>query len=265
MKKTDKHCLVLLSGGQDSVTCLGIALGNYTKVSAISFLYGQRHMREVEVASDIAKRHNVNHRVVDVGPTFNGLVISALTDPTADDKATSKPHPTKPGLPASFVPGRNALFLVLAHAYAQTIGAGLIMTGVCQTDYSGYPDCRDGFVRVIQDALNIGYETNVQILTPLMFVDKAETFALAEEWGFLDEVLTNSLTCYNGDETQHEWGKGCGECPACKLRIAGYKKFVDDEDSQRRQNGRQRALDLSRAKEEANPAPMVAPAPKKKR
>lgn len=250
MKKQNKHCLVLLSGGQDSVTCLGLALGSIAKVSAVSFLYGQRHMREVEVASDLAARYKVPHKVIDAGPVFNGLVVSALTDPAADDAATSKPHPTKPGLPASFVPGRNALFLTLAHAHAQTIGADTIMTGVCQTDYSGYPDCRDGFIRTMQDALNLGYETRIEIRTPLMFLTKAETFCLAEQWGFLEEVLASSITCYNGKEDMNKWGKGCGTCPSCLLRIKGFEEFTALEKDDVRVYARQFAEDLARSRKE---------------
>ncbi len=222
MRKSPDHALVLLSGGQDSVTVLGITLKAYSKVSAISFNYNQRHAVELKAAASICRRHAVPHHVVDLGPLLASLVISALTG----DGDTSAPHPTKPGLPASFVPGRNALFITLAHAHAQTIGAARIMMGMCETDYSGYPDCRKQFIDVIQDALNCGYETRIQFHTPLMYLDKAATFLAAYSAEFLDEVIQFSHTCYNGDHTtRHEWGYGCGECPACKLRAAGWAKF----------------------------------------
>ncbi len=223
---TDKSkCLVVLSGGQDSVTCLGLALKlfGHGNVFAISFKYGQRHAVELECAKLLCNKHTVPQTLVDMGTMLSSLVTSALVG----DGEVGLPHQHKPGLPSSFVPGRNALFLTLAHAHAQEIGAGVIMTGVCQTDYSGYPDCRDEFVRKLNEALNVGYENNIEIRTPLMFLTKAETFEMAETTGFLPEVLINSHTCYNGDHTSpHTWGYGCGDCPACKLRAKGYDEFL---------------------------------------
>lgn len=218
----NKHALVVLSGGQDSITCLGYALAVFTSVSAISFRYNQRHAVELECAAKVCAKHNVPHRVVDMGQLLSSLVTSALTGAGE----VGKPHAYKPGLPSSFVPGRNALFLTLAHAYAQEIGAQAIVTGVCQTDYSGYPDCREDFVRKLNVALDAGYETKIQILTPLMSLDKADTFKLAAEVGFLETVLEDSHTCYNGDhQTRNEWGYGCGKCPACELRAKGFAEF----------------------------------------
>jgi 7-cyano-7-deazaguanine synthase len=226
-----KKALVLLSGGQDSVTCLGYARKMFTSVAAVSFYYNQRHAVEIESAKELCVKHGIPHHIVDLGPLLSQLVTSALTtegdpnDPAALKVTDS--HPTKPGLPASFVPGRNALFLTLAHAHAQEIGAQAIVAGMCQTDYSGYPDCRDSFIRAICHALNNGYETEIQILTPLMHLTKGETFALADELGILDEVLWQSHTCYEGDHTtKHAWGYGCGECPACKLRAKGYEEYL---------------------------------------
>jgi 7-cyano-7-deazaguanine synthase len=218
----NKKCLVVLSGGQDSVTCLGYALKMFTSVAAISFAYDQRHKVELECAHLLCVKYGVPHKLVELGSLLSSLVTSALTGVGE----VGQPHAYKPGLPSSFVPGRNALFLTLAHAHAQEIGAEAIMTGVCQTDFSGYPDCRDAFVRALDHALNIGYETKIQILTPLMHLTKAQTFGLAEEVGFLEEVLENSHTCYNGDHTtKHEWGYGCGTCPACLLRAKGWKEY----------------------------------------
>lgn len=216
--------LVILSGGQDSITCLGVALKNHDKVEAISFDYDQRHVAELNAAELICASKGVKWACVKL-PFFKDLVTSALLDHDMDINAS---HGYKPGLPASFVPNRNAVFLTLAHAYAQEIQADTIYTGVCQTDYSGYPDCREIFIKGIEEALNIGYETSIRIVTPLMFLTKAETFALARDVGFLEDVLEHSVTCYNGDIFQryrNQWGYGCGECPACKLRSKGWEEF----------------------------------------
>jgi 7-cyano-7-deazaguanine synthase len=222
--KKNKLALVVLSGGQDSVTCLGWALATYERVSAISFHYNQRHEVELGCAALLCQKYKVPHKLVEMGTLLTSLVTSALTGVGE----VGLPHAYKPGLPSSFVPGRNALFLTLAHAHAQEIKADLIITGVCETDYSGYPDCREVFVSALGVALNIGYETKIPIVTPLMHLNKAETFALAEHFGFLQEVIENSHTCYKGDHsTKHEWGYGCGECPACVLRKAGYDQFME--------------------------------------
>ena len=134
-------------------------------------------------------------------------------------------HPLNKNLPASYVPNRNALFITTAHAMAQTLGAGVLITGVCETDFSGYPDCRNEFVVSLAKSLNIGAETDIIVETPLMYLDKKQTWELAEEVGILELVRTRTLTCYNGIETLNEWGLGCGECPSCKLREKGYREF----------------------------------------
>lgn len=214
--------LVILSGGQDSITCLGVALKNHDKVETISFNYDQRHAAELNAAELVAAKKGVPWVCIDL-PFFKELVTSALLD---HDMDISAQHGYKPGLPASFVPNRNAVFLTLAHAYAQEIQADTIYTGVCQTDYSGYPDCREIFIKNMEETLNIGYETSIRIVTPLMFLTKAETFALAREVGILEDVLEYSITCYQGDTFhRHSWGFGCGECPACKLRAKGWEDF----------------------------------------
>jgi len=222
MKSYNKDsALVVLSGGQDSITCLGLALHMYDEVRAISFSYGQRHEVELGCARTVADRYGVPLRIVAL--PLNEIVSSALTG----GGDVNAPHIHKPGLPASFVPARNALFLTMAHGYAQTIDAGTIITGVCETDFSGYPDCRHGFIRALEATLNIGYEADIQIKTPLMYLDKAATFALADRVGFLATVLGDSHTCYEGDhKTEHKWGFGCGACPACKLREAGWAKYL---------------------------------------
>jgi 7-cyano-7-deazaguanine synthase len=195
----------------------------YPRVEAICFDYGQKHRIEIESATRACAELDVPLRVVEVA-ALRGLVTSALTGVGE----VGLPHAYKPGLPSSFVPARNALFLTLAHAYAQELGAGTLVTGVCETDYSGYPDCRHNFVQALALALNIGYETDIDIRTPLMWLDKASTFELANRLGpqALDLVVNVSHTCYNGDHsTEHEWGFGCGQCPACVLRAEGYSKF----------------------------------------
>ena len=218
-----KKALIVLSGGQDSVTMLGYALKMFAHVEAISFQYNQRHEVELECATRLCEKYKVPHKMVRMGPLVADLVTSALVG----DGEVGLPHHYKPGLPSSFVPGRNALFLTLAHAFAQEIKAEAVITGVCQTDYSGYPDCRDSFIRELNTALNTGYETHIQILTPLMHLTKGETFGLADELGFLGEVLENSHTCYNGDHiTKHAWGYGCGKCPACELRAKGWVDYL---------------------------------------
>ncbi len=225
--KTESRALVVLSGGQDSVTCLGLALAEYKYVTAIGFNYGQQHACELEAASEICKKHYVHYEIVDV-PAFTQFNDSALL--ASNNHNVNESHSHKKGLPASFVPARNALFLTLAHGYAQKINADIIITGVCQTDSSGYPDCRDEFIRALQPALNIGYETNIAIYAPLMYLNKAETFDLAESYGFLETVINDTHTCYNGvRDTLHEWGYGCGECPACELRAKGYKQFKESK------------------------------------
>ncbi len=223
----NKKALVVLSGGQDSITCLGWALKMFQSVEAISFDYGQKHKVELECACKVCIDLLVPQKVIKLD-FLPGLVTSALTG----DGEVGLPHAYKPGLPSSFVPNRNALFLTIAHAYAQEIGAEAIVTGVCQTDYSGYPDCRDIFVQQLNLALNIGYQTNIQFLAPLMWADKADTFALADELGFLSIVLESSHTCYNGNHTTaHPWGYGCGQCPACDLRAKGYWEFNRREET----------------------------------
>jgi 7-cyano-7-deazaguanine synthase len=218
--------LVVLSGGQDSVTCLGLAIEKHglSNVKAIGFKYGQQHSVEIECATDLCREFGIEYKVIDIS-FLGALVTSALTG----EGDVSEAHPRLKDLPASFVPNRNALFLTIAHAFAQEFGAESIYTGVCQTDYSGYPDCREIFIGQLNDALNTGYQTpNIQIITPLMYLTKAETFDLANEVGFLDVVLEQSHTCYNGNhETVNEWGYGCGECPACELRAKGFKEWKE--------------------------------------
>lgn len=216
-----KKAVVVFSGGQDSTTCLVQALKEFDEVHAITFDYGQRHKLEIEVAQQLAKQLGVTaHKVMDVS-LLNELAISSLT---RDDIPVSHELQAN-GLPNSFVPGRNILFLTLAGIYAYQIGATTVITGVCETDFSGYPDCRDEFVKAMNQALAKGMDLPLMIRTPLMWLNKAETWALTDQLGALDLVRHQTLTCYNG-----LIGDGCGECPACGLRQAGLKAYLDNRD-----------------------------------
>lgn len=217
--------VVVLSGGQDSVTCLGVAMKCYEKVVAVCFNYGQKHAVELKSAAAICIKHNIRLFTFNI-PVLNELGDSALL--ASSPGSVNEKHYHKVNLPASFVPNRNALFLTAAHALAQKIGAKYVVTGVSQTDYSGYPDCRLKFIRSLEASLNLGAESNISIITPLISKSKAETFLLAKQAGILDEVLTLSHTCYNGDhEHFHDWGYGCGECPACQLRAKGWEEYQE--------------------------------------
>lgn len=214
-----KKAVVVFSGGQDSTTCLVQALKEFDEVHAITFDYGQRHKLEIEVAQALSKKLGVTaHKIMDVG-LLNELAISSLT---RDDIAVSH-ELQENGLPNSFVPGRNILFLTLAGIYAYQIGAQTVITGVCETDFSGYPDCRDEFVKSMNQALVKGMDRELEIRTPLMWLNKAETWALADHHDALDLVRNETLTCYNG-----VIGDGCGDCPACDLRRAGLNDYLDN-------------------------------------
>lgn len=222
MKKAT--AVVIFSGGQDSTTCLYWALNRYEKVEAITFNYGQKHEIELEQAELICSKAEVKQTVIDLS-FLDTIVESALTSNGDVNQINEK------GLPASFVPNRNQLFITLAHAYAQKIKASVLVTGVCQTDYSGYPDCRIEFISHIQDSTNLGSQSNIKIKTPLMFLTKAQTFKLADKEACLDIVIQDSHTCYNGDrDTDNLWGKGCGKCPACELREKGFSEYLKSID-----------------------------------
>lgn len=215
--------VVIFSGGQDSTTCLYWAIqqaGGRKNVEAITFAYGQKHAIEIEQSALICKKEKVRQTIIDIS-FLDTIVESALTSGGDVNKTNDK------GLPASFVPNRNQLFITLAHSYAQKIGATDLVTGVCQTDYSGYPDCRIDFIQQIQKATNMGSMSDISIHTPLMYLNKAETFKLANDLGCLKEVIELSHTCYEGDrDTHHLWGYGCGKCPACQLRAKGYAEYL---------------------------------------
>jgi 7-cyano-7-deazaguanine synthase len=213
MKK--EKAVVVFSGGQDSTTCLFWALKQFQEVEAVTFDYNQRHRLEIECAANIAKELGVHHHILDMS-LLNQLAPNALTRsdiPVADGEDG--------GLPSTFVPGRNLLFLSFAGVLASQIGAKHIVTGVCETDFSGYPDCRDIFIKSLNVTLNLSMDSQFVIHTPLMWLDKAETWELADELNALDFVREKTLTCYNGIIAD-----GCGECPACRLRKKGLDEYL---------------------------------------
>ena len=232
--------LVLFSGGQDSTTCLADALSRYTRVETVAFDYGQRHRVELDARLQVlaalraqfpawAERMGQDH-LLDAS-VLGQVSDTALTRDTAIAMQAN-------GLPNTFVPGRNLLFLTLAAALAYRRGLDVIVTGVCETDYSGYPDCRDDTMKAMQVALSLGMDKRLRIDTPLMWIDKAQTWQMAYDLGqatgqpdggqqLVDLVVEHSHTCYLGDRTQrHAWGYGCGSCPACELRSAGYARYA---------------------------------------
>lgn len=222
--KTEGGTLVILSGGQDSATCLFWAQKNLSgPIHTLTFDYGQRHRVELECAEKFSKKHASSHRLLEVS-SLRDLADNALTDASI---AVGHDGGFQ-GLPSTFVPGRNALFLTLAAAYAAPRGIKHMVIGTCETDYSGYPDCRLEFIESMQQTLRLAMEFPFEIHTPLMHLNKAETFALADELGHLQEVVEETHTCYEGTRGElHEWGYGCGECPACELRQAGYEKYQE--------------------------------------
>ena len=213
MAGADKQALVLLSGGQDSTTCLYWAIDRFGQgnVAAISFDYGQRHRIELECAAAIAEAAGTSHACLPI-ETFNALGGDALTDAEIDVAPTPD---AETGLPNTFVPGRNIIFLTYAAAYAYRRGIGNLVIGVAQTDYSGYPDCREATIQSIEQTLRLGMEFDVAIHAPLMHRSKKETVELARQVGGLP-AMAMTHTCYNGRRPP------CGECPACELRAKGF-------------------------------------------
>ncbi len=219
----NNNALVLMSGGQDSATCLVWALKRFSRVEAITFHYGQKHDIETKAARVICDKNHIDLREVDLS-FIKDIVVSNLFLGKGDLHSA---HSSHAALPSSFVPYRNLLFLTVAAGWADTIGADHLVTGVCETDFSGYPDCREVFIRSAEQTLNLAAGTEkLTIHTPLMFLTKAQEFSLAEELGCLDMIINDTLTCYNGVELKHDFGKGCGECPACLLRRKGYEDFI---------------------------------------
>lgn len=229
--------MVLFSGGQDSTTCLAWALDRFDNVETIGFDYGQRHAIELEVRETTlaslrrdfpawGQRLGKDH-LLDLS-VLGGISETALTQGGEISMQAN-------GLPNTFVPGRNLMFLTFAAALAYRRGAKHLVTGVCETDYSGYPDCRDDTMKSLQVALNLGMQSRFVIHTPLMWIDKAATWALARNLGgdaLVDIVKRDTHTCYLGErKTYHTWGYGCGDCPACDLRREGYRRFARTTES----------------------------------
>jgi 7-cyano-7-deazaguanine synthase len=223
--------IVLFSGGQDSTVCLAWALQRFTRAETIGFDYKQRHRAELEV------RPRVRERVAALRPEWaprlgedHMVVLDALA--LMSDTALTRDvaiEIAENGLPTTFVPGRNLIFFTFAGALAYRRGARHLIGGMCETDFSGYPDCRDDTLKAMQVALNLGMDRRFVIHTPLMWIDKAATFALAHELGgqdFVDLLVEETHTCYLGDRSRrHDWGYGCGHCPACRLRAEGFAKW----------------------------------------
>lgn len=213
-----KKALVLLSGGQDSTTCLYWAKTKFDQVQAVGFDYGQKHIIELQQAQKIANDAGVNYSTFDLKGLLGG---SSLTD---HNRNHNDAHDKNPDLPASFTAGRNALFLTVAAQFAYAHGINNLVTGVCQTDYSGYPDCRDEFVRSMEESLRLAMAHMFHIHTPLMWLTKAETWRLAKELGCLDVVINDTITDYNGAQVKNEWGFGLENNPATVLRANGYRE-----------------------------------------
>lgn len=214
--KQKEEALVCFSGGQDSTTCLFWALKNFSAVYAVSFTYGQKHAKETEIAAEIARNAHVPFELIDVS-LLSQLSENSLTNPEIRMDETQPAN----SYPNTFVPGRNMIFLSFAAILARTKGIKHLVTGVSETDFSGYPDCRDTFIRSLNVTLNLAMDYSFVIHTPLMWKDKAEVWALADELGIFDLVRNKTLTCYNGIVAD-----GCGHCPACKLRRQGLATYL---------------------------------------
>ncbi|ABR89782.1 ExsB protein [Janthinobacterium sp. Marseille] len=227
--------LVLFSGGQDSTTCVAWALKRYAKVETIGFDYGQRHAVELEVRPDVLRS------LRDINPEWNKklgedhMIDLSLISKISNTAMTQDVEITmmENGLPNTFVPGRNLLFMTVAATVAYRRGLDVLVGGMCETDFSGYPDCRDDTMKALQVALNLGMATRLKLETPLMWIDKAETWKMAQDLGgkpLVDLIRAGTHTCYLGERgALHDWGYGCGTCPACELRARGYANFAAQE------------------------------------
>lgn len=208
--------VVVFSGGQDSTTCLFWAMEQFAEVEAVTFDYNQRHRTEIGCAKEITEELGIKHHILDMS-LLNQLAPNALTRADIEVKDGEDGD-----LPSTFVPGRNLLFMSFAGVLASQVGARHIVTGVCETDFSGYPDCRDIFIKSLNVTLNLSMDENFVIHTPLMWLNKAETWKLADDLGAFEFVRTKTLTCYNGIIAD-----GCGVCPACLLRKNGLDEFLE--------------------------------------
>jgi len=223
--------LVLFSGGQDSATCLAWALERFSAVETIGFDYGQRHAIELSCRTRVLAEMRENYPGWALRLGADSLLSLDVLQGIGDTALTSDAEITmgKEGLPTTFVPGRNLLFFTVAAAVAYRRGIRVLVGGMCETDYSGYPDCRDNTIKALQVALSLGMDKPLALETPLMWLDKAATWKLALELGgesFVDLIREHTHTCYLGDRAKkHAWGYGCGRCPACELRANGYERY----------------------------------------
>lgn len=229
--------LVLFSGGQDSTTCLALALSKYERVETIAFDYRQRHSVELQARLRVLEQIKLQfpqwaHKLGE-DHMLDLAVLGQVSETSLTRDVAFKIESS--GLPNTFVPGRNLLFLTLAAALAYRRDLQVMVTGVCETDFSGYPDCRDDTMKAMQLALSLGMDKRFLIETPLMWIDKADTWALAASLGgqpLVDLIIEHTHTCYLGDrEHRQAWGYGCGQCPACELRAKGYERWVASPDS----------------------------------
>ncbi len=227
--------LVLFSGGQDSTTCLALALSKYERVETIAFDYRQRHSVELEARLRVLEQIKLQfpqwaHKLGE-DHLLDLAVLGQVSETSLTRDVAFKMESS--GLPNTFVPGRNLLFLTLAAALAYRRDLQVMVTGVCETDFSGYPDCRDDTMKAMQLALSLGMDKRFLIETPLMWIDKAETWELAQSIGgekLVDLIIEHTHTCYLGDRThRHAWGYGCGECPACDLRAKGFSRWCSSK------------------------------------
>lgn len=224
--------LVLFSGGQDSTTCLAWALERYSRVETIGFDYGQRHAIELTVRPTVLQKLRGFSTEWDSRLGEDHMIDLSLISKISDTALTSNVEIAmlENGLPNTFVPGRNLLFMTVAATVAYRRGINVLVGGMCETDFSGYPDCRDNTMKALQVALNLGMATNLQVETPLMWIDKAETWSMAQDLGsiaLVDLIRSETHTCYLGKRGElHDWGYGCGTCPACALRARGYADFA---------------------------------------
>jgi 7-cyano-7-deazaguanine synthase len=220
-----KRALIVFSGGQDSTTCLFWAIENYGRgnVSAIGFDYGQRHKLELEYAKNICSAENISYYIMDIS-LLGQLAPNALTRTDMQIDGTEYEHE----YPNTFVEGRNHIFFSFAAIYAKQRAISDIITGVSETDFSGYPDCRDIFIKSLNVTLNLAMDYNFSIIAPLMRLDKAQVWALADKLGCIDIIKDKTLTCYGGIA-----GDGCAKCPACILRLRGYEKYLKEKMKER--------------------------------
>ncbi len=229
---SDQRALVLFSGGQDSTTCLAWALKHYSKVETIGFDYGQRHAIELQMRPALLQqmRSLMPNAATKLGEDH--MIDLSVIAKIADTALTSEAEITMQanGLPNTFVPGRNLLFLTVAATVAYRRGIEVLVGGMCETDFSGYPDCRNDTIQALNTAVNLGMASTLKIDTPLMWLDKAATWQLAQDLGgdlLVELIRTDTHTCYLGQRNElHQWGYGCGHCPACDLRARGYQQFI---------------------------------------